>query len=407
MLMAEPADQTHQFVKPPRFELRLSLLFAAIFVAPGVHLPYFPLWLNSLGLDSTQIALVLSAPLFLRLLTTPLITALADRVADRAHVLIAMTGASLFLSLGYLLEPAYLPVLGISVLLQIVWTPHAPLVDSLVISGVRRFGTDYPTIRKWGSFAFLTSNLAGGAILGWAGAGAVPVLIVFGLAVAFLMSMAAPRLGRPRRASPLSAAGMRTAPSLLAPGLLLFVAGAGIINSSHGFLYSFGSIYWSQSGVGETAIGLLWGWAVVAEIALMMVFTRLFGRFSARSVLMLAGLAAAVRWGAMPLVVPLDGGLFAFFALQSLHSLSTGLILIGVPKMIAATVGEDQMGAAQGVVFLGNGLAMASITLASGPLYERVGPGGFHVMAATAIAGLVLVAVSGRFSPKAGRSAER
>ena len=38
-----------------------------------------------------EIAVILSAPMFLRVVTTPLITAMADRAKDRANVLIAIS----------------------------------------------------------------------------------------------------------------------------------------------------------------------------------------------------------------------------------------------------------------------------------------------------------------------------
>ena len=47
--------------------------------------------------------------------TTPFITALADRVSDRAYVLIAMVGATALLSLAYWMEPTYALVLGAAI----------------------------------------------------------------------------------------------------------------------------------------------------------------------------------------------------------------------------------------------------------------------------------------------------
>jgi PPP family 3-phenylpropionic acid transporter len=338
--------------------------------------------------------------------STPFITALADRVSDRAYVLIATVGATALLSLGYLLEPTYALVLAVSILIQIVWTPHAPLADSLALSGVRRFGTDYPRIRKWGSVAFLTANLVGGAILGVTGPSAVPIIITTGLTAAFVVSLLAPRLGRPRQPSPLSAAKLRDAPNvMLSQRFLLFIAGAALINASHGFLYSFGSIYWRSIGIGETAIGMLWAGAVLAEICMMLVYQRLFGRLSAPAVLAIAGCASLLRWILFPLAGSLGGGAAAFLAIQTLHSMSTGLILLGVPKMVAETIGEEKMGAAQGLVFFGNGLAMGLVTLASGSLYASLGAAGFYVMAGTACVGLVLIGLS--FSPRARPPAEK
>jgi PPP family 3-phenylpropionic acid transporter len=398
--MAEPATPPETFVKPPHFELRTSMIYGAIFIAPGFHLPYFPLWLQENGFDASQIAIALSAPLFLRLFTTPMITALADRLPERAHVLIAVVAASALLSLGYLLPPTFALVLAISVVLQIVWTPHAPLTDSVVLSGVRRFGVDYAATRKWGSVSFLCANFFGGLIVGHFGAGSVPIIITLGLFVAFAASLATPRLGRPRRASPLSGAEMLQAPALLTRSFVTIVAAAGIINASHGLLFSFGTIYWREAGIDERLIGLLWAFMVLCEIALLVVFTRLFGRLTAPRLLLIAGMAAMVRWVMFPLIEPLGLGLAGYLVSQCLHAFSTGFLLLGVPKLLAETVGEERMGAAQGAAFFANGLAMGLVMLASGWIYSGLGSGGFYLMAGVAALGTALLVF---VSPRAPR----
>ena len=399
--MSLPPLQPEQLVKPRHFEFRISLIFAALFIPLGVHLPYFPLWLEAKGFDAEEIGIILAAPMFLRILTTPVLTALADRARDRANVLIVLVVASLVLSLGYFLPPIYATVLLVSLALQIVWSSHSPLADSLALSGVRRFGSSYPAMRIWGSMAFLIANFAGGAILAATSADAVPWMITIGLAGTLVASLFAPRLGKPRRASPLSAADLQdSAPKLLNRYFLLIVAGVGVINASHGFLFGFVSIYWKSIGISETVLGLLWAFAVVAEVGIFLVFTRVFGSLSATAVLGIAGIAAVVRWTAFPLIDPLGLGVPGFFVVQSLHALSTGLFLIGLQKVIAETVPEERTGAAQGVAFFANGFAMATVTLLSGPLYEWFGVDGFYVMAAIALVGLGLIALAARSAPE-------
>lgn len=391
--MAAQAPAPDFFVKPPHFELRMSLIYGTMFIPNGTHLPFFPLWLERAGLDATQIAFVLSAPIFLRIVTTPFITAFADKVRERAHVLIGTIALSLVLSLGYLPQPGYMVILLLSLALQVFWSAQTPLADSLALSGMRRFGVDYAGMRKWGSASFLVSSLAVGAVLGFTGAWAVPAIISAGFCISLIASFFAPRLGRPRRASPLSVGRMAdVSGSLLDRRFLLFVAGAGLINASHGLLNAFGTIYWTEAGISESTIGLFWAIGVGAELALMMSFRRLFGRRSAPALLMISGGGAALRWALLPLVVPLGGGAGAFFLIQMLHALSTGLGLVAVAKLVAEMIGEEKLGSAQSVVFLGNSLTMAIVTLAAGPLYERLGGDGFFVMAATALAGLLLAA---------------
>lgn len=391
-----PPDQR---AKPRHFELRISLIFAFLFIPQGVHLPFFPVWLESKGYDAAQIALILSLPMFLRVVTTPFVTAFADRARDRANILIVLVAVALALASGYLLFDGYAAVLAISILLAVAWTPHSPLTDSLALSGVRRFGSNYARMRIWGSTAFLFANLAGGVIVSRAGAAIVPFLIVAGLAGTLVAAAAAPRLGRPRLASPLSATDLPAAPSLMSRHFLPLVGGAGLITSSHAFLYGFSSIYWKSLGIAESTVGILWAWSVICEVGLFLVFARLFGHLSATALISVSGAFAVLRWLAFPLVWPSGFGVPGFFAVQALHAFSTGMMLIAVQKLIAESVPEERTGAAQGIAFFANGMSMALFTLASGPLYDRFGAGGFLAMAAVAAVGLTLVASARRSAP--------
>ena len=219
------------------------------------------------------------------------------------------------LSCGFFLPPAYGVVLAVSLALSVVWTPHAPLVDSLALSGVRRFGSNYTSMRIWGSISFLAANLVGGMILSWTSPQAVPVIMTASLArrAAGGADRAAPRAAR-GRASPLSVEGLQDAPKLLNRYFVLFVTGAGVISGSHGFMYGFVSIYWKSIGLGDTLMGFLWAFAVVSEVCAFLAFTRLFGRFRATTLLTMSGIAAIVRWIAYPLVWPLGLGVPGFFA---------------------------------------------------------------------------------------------
>ena len=155
-------------------------------------------------------------------------------------------------------------------------------------------------------------------VLAATSADAVPVMISFGLFATLAAAFVTPRLGRPRRASPLSAAELQdAAPKLFNRYFLLFVAGVGVINASHGLLFGFVSIYWKGIGISDTVIGLLWAWAVVCEVGIFLVFNRVFGSISASAVLAIAGVAAILRWIAYPLIEPLGLGVPGFFGVQT------------------------------------------------------------------------------------------
>src|SRR5687768_8464338 len=63
--------------------LRLSLFYAAYFLTLGIQLPFWPVWLESRGLGPGEIGVVLSAALWVRIVTIPAAGVLADRTGSR------------------------------------------------------------------------------------------------------------------------------------------------------------------------------------------------------------------------------------------------------------------------------------------------------------------------------------
>lgn len=381
---------------PPRaFGPRMALIYSVFFAYVGLYLPYYPLWLKESGLDAGQISLILSLPLLLRIFTSGQISAFADRIAERANVLIALfAGAAIFVSLLPFVE-GFWPILAVTLALALFNNPIQPVSDSITLSGVRRFGADYGRIRLWGSVVFILTNLAGGLLLAQSGAGAVLGALIAIAWAGLLLSPLTPRLGRPRK--PASAGDIANASALrllTKRRFMLVTLGCWLAQSTHAFLYSFGSIYWADAGYSGNAIGAFWAVGVIAEILLFHFSRRVFGRVSPVTLAAIGAAGAAIRWAAMPL----EPGFAGFLLLQTLHGLSFGATHLGLMHFLNEAVPEERMGAAQGVGFVLGAGFMAAGVYASGPLYAWAGIHGYLAMAAMAAGSLALL-LAGRSSP--------
>jgi PPP family 3-phenylpropionic acid transporter len=396
-----PPLSPQQQVKPRHFELRMSLVFVAVFMPNGFYLPYFPLWLRESGFGPEQIAVLIAAPMFVRVAAGPTVSALADRAPDRAPVLMLLALLAAGSACGYLLPPVYSLVLCVSLVFSIFWGPHNPLADSLALSGVRRYGSEYPKMRVWGSVSFLSANIFGGWVINRAGVQTFPWLLLGALVTIVLVCLIAPRLGRPRRPA-LDPAEIlpRAAPVFRDPYFVLFLLSSALAQASHAQLYTFGTIYWESVGIGGTAIGFLWAFSVMAEVAMFAVFQRVFGRVSAPLVLAIGAVAGMARWGLLPLVHPFGAGTAGFFVLQGMHAFSFSAVFLATQKMLAETVPEPRIGAAQGASYFANNTLLAVLTLAAGPLYRSFGPGSFATMAGVSAVGFILAVACVRLAPE-------
>jgi PPP family 3-phenylpropionic acid transporter len=366
------------------FAWRLGLLYAALFLVVGCYLPYLPVWLSWRRLGADQIAVLLAAPLFTRILFTPAIGFAADRLGDRRKILIGLAWGSL---ISFLLLWAA-PMLLATMLLAINWTTIMPLIETVAVSGIRFRALDYGRVRLWGSISFIVASLGAGFVIGWVGPGAVMPLLVAAAGLVILgVHLLPPELteSASTRTSAPRGPKLKDAVDLFrAPLFLLFLLAASCVQASHALYYSFGSLHWRAQGIPAGAIGALWSVGVVAEVALFAVSGRVIAYCGTVRLLMLAGLAAALRWACMAI----DPPLLLTALLQTLHAMSFGAAHLAAIHFMVHAVPSDRAATAQGLyAAVVAGLVLGLVTIACGPLYRTFAGEAYAAMAMLALIG--------------------
>ena len=253
------------------FAVRLALFYGAIFILIGVFLPYFPVWLNARGLTAGEIGIVLSAPLFVRVLVTPAISFMADKSGNRRLMVIGLSWGALLAGLLFLAAGSFWPILATVILFALFWTSIMPLTEAVAMQGVRSAGLDYGRMRLWGSLSFIAASVGGGtAIQIW---GSDAALWIF-IAATFLVALIAFALPSPtgkgwlRAAAPVPEIRLADALALARnPLFLALLLATALVQGSHAIYYAFGTLHWRSVGISMTDIGQLWAMGVVAEIA--------------------------------------------------------------------------------------------------------------------------------------------
>src|SRR5260221_8347024 len=78
---------------------RLAALYVALFILPGIQMPFFPVWLKAKDVDARLIGIVLAVPMVARVLAIPIIAREADRRdAVRAALILAGVGSGVGLT---------------------------------------------------------------------------------------------------------------------------------------------------------------------------------------------------------------------------------------------------------------------------------------------------------------------
>jgi PPP family 3-phenylpropionic acid transporter len=365
-----------------RFAIRLALFYGAIFALIGCHLPFFPVWLNAVGIDATWIGIIAAVPPVTRFTILPLVTGLAER---RAAVRGAMMLTAVATTLGFAAigtQHAPIAVFLAYALTAAVWTPMIPLTDAYALRGVVRYGLDYGPVRLWGSAAFVVGALGCGLFadiiaarhLIWmiAAIAALGALISFGLQP--LETRKAPALVQHR-----SNVLLRDA------SFLAIIAASALIQSSHSAYYIFGSITWQLAGLGGLTIAALWALGVVAEIVVFALSPR-FTLYPS-TLVMIGGCGAVVRW----LITAQEPPVAVLAVVQLGHGLSYGLTQVGIMGLMVRHVPVQVMTRAQGYLAACGGIVASSASILSGAAYARYGQGVYYAMAVMALSGAIVM----------------
>lgn len=369
--------------------LQLGLFYCAVFIGTGVSLPYMPLWFEAKGLSGAQIGLILAAPMLARILVTPAMAVWADGFAlRRTPILLFGLAAGLFYGLIGVTQGFWIWlacwVAAASCLSTII-----PLADVLSMKRARIEGFNYGHARGLGSVAFVAANVGMGALLSWIR----PDLILVWTALAAVAAGLAARVLLP--ADPVHEGGERPGRRDRWRGIsdlvrnrpfMLAVIATGLIQATHAFYYAFSSLLWTAQGLPKATIGLLWATGVAVEVAFMWFLEPWRRKIGPERLVIIGGLAAVLRWTAYAFSPPL----WLLFPLQGLHALSFAAVFMASLQLIERSAPVHSASSAQTIssAFSG-GLVIGLATLASGPLYDAVGPRGYLAMSALALVGLV------------------
>ena len=83
------------------FAPRLAAFYVAIFIVLGIHLPFFPLWLEAKGFSAGMIGFVLAIPMIVRVAAIPYVAREADR-RDALRAAIIVTSIATVIGYGLL-----------------------------------------------------------------------------------------------------------------------------------------------------------------------------------------------------------------------------------------------------------------------------------------------------------------
>jgi PPP family 3-phenylpropionic acid transporter len=372
--------------------LHTTAFYMALFMALGVHAPFWPLWLEAWGLTAAEVATFVALGTGVRVVAGLAIPALADRLDRRRDTIVvcAVVAAAGFVAHLWITEKAAL--LGATLLTGAAFAAIGPVAEALGVAAARVWGFPYAETRGLGSIGFLAGNLAVGALIARAGVNLALWWIVACLALVVVLVVRHPGGGRAQGQPPprLGEIGALIAQPVFA----LFVAAVAATQASHAVFFALATVRWAGLGIGPATIGGLWAASVAAEIVFMVAIgSWAVARLGPVGAIAVSGAAGVLRWGAMAF----DPPVWALWPLQATHALTFALGHLGAIAFITRAVPPRYGASAQGAMAsLATGSLLFLAMALAAALYGAIGGGVYWIAAALSAAGLGLSTVLAR-----------
>ena len=348
---------------------RLSSFYFFYFSALGVLVPFWALYLQSLGFTSVQIGELMAIPMATKFVAPYLWGWIGDHTGKRLTI---VRSGSLAAFLTFLLVFWLTSFSGLAVamaLFSFFWNAVLPQIEVITFRYLGKESPKYSRVRVWGSIGFIATVVLLGFVVEQQGPGSIlPVLafLYFGIWVAALL---VPDQG----AESHEPSDHFMLALLKQPAVIAFLVSGFLMQMSHGAYYTFYSIYLEGVGYSKGIIGQLWGLGVLAEVVLYILFMhRLLVRFGAAKLLFASLVLAAIRW---VLVGTFSESIFILVFAQLFHAATFGSFHAAAVFYVNHAFPLKLHGRAQAVYSsVSFGAGGASGALASGFLWDIAGP---------------------------------
>lgn len=364
---------------------KLSGFYFFYFASLGVLVPYWSLYLKSLGFSSLAIG-ALVAILPATKLVAPYICGWLADYTRRSMLIIRVSSILALISFSLVFISQQLLWLTFAMLLfSFFWNATLPQFEAMTLNHLGEDSHHYSMIRLWGSLGFIVIVVLIGDLLQTHGADVIPLVVLFTFLCILLFSFIVPeKLNTPHADhSPIWHV-------IKQPKVMAFLVVCFLMLCSHGPYYTFYTIYLEEQGYSSHMIGILWAVGVIAEIIIFLLMHRLLPAFGARKLLVVTLLLTTMRWLIIGFFVD---NLAMLLLAQLIHAFSFGAFhSVGISLVHEYFTGSHQ-GRGQALyssMSFGAGVAVGS--LVSGMLWDQWGASVLFVFASCCtVAALIIV----------------
>ncbi|WP_296833163.1 MFS transporter [Thiomicrospira sp.] len=271
---------------------RLSTYYFFYFTLFGTLLPFFGLYMQSLGFSAWQIGQVMAVLIGTKIVAPYIWGWLADQTGHMMRWVRVCIGFASLASIGLLWTQSFEGVLLVVALFSFFWHGGLPLFEAYTFSQLGSQKARYGKVRLWGSIGFIVAVLALGELFTrWELAGFPWVIL--GLFVALWLTS---WTLKDHAQMPTDETDNQFWVIARSPIVWSLLAVSFLIQFSHGTYYNFFSIDLASYGYSKSLIAGLWALGVTAEIFVFFWMVHLFAHYRVRALILASLILTLIRW---------------------------------------------------------------------------------------------------------------
>ena len=363
---------------------KLSGFYFFYFASLGVLVPYWSLYLKSLGFSSLAIGALIAILPATKLVAPYIWGWLADHTRRSMLIIRVSSLLALVTFLLVFISQELWWLTFVMLLFSFFWNATLPQFEAMTLNHLGEDSHHYSMIRLWGSLGFIVIVVLIGDLLQTHGADVIPLVVFSTFVLILLFSFIVPeKLNTPHSDhSPIWHV-------IKQPKVMAFLVVCFLMLCSHGPYYTFYTIFLEEQGYSSHMIGVLWAVGVIAEVIIFLLMHRMLPAYGARTLLIVTLLLTTIRWLLIGFFVE---DLPMLFLAQLIHAFSFGMFhSVGISLVHEYFTGSHQ-GRGQALyssVSFGAGVAVGS--LISGMLWDKWGASVLFAFASCCTVGALLI----------------
>lgn len=346
---------------------RLSGFYFLFFITVGGFMPYWSLYLKSLGMDAEAIGILSAIVVVTKIFSSFIWGWVVDHTGKRIQII---RYTSLFSMLSFCFVLFYNDFWTLFIILfifSIFWSAALPQIEAVTLSHLGDESNSYTVVRIWGSISFIIAVLALGQFFDQNPIKFLLPILIGSMCLVWIHSLFIPEISSSNDinndASFKSIIFKRHVIALL---IVCF-----LVQASHGPYYTFFSIYLEEHKYSNSFIGTAWALGVLAEVIIYVFIHRVISKYNLRLLMISTLILTTIRW---LLIAWFVDNVFILLIAQSLHAASFGVYHAVAIQYIHKEFKDQHQGRGQALyssISFGAGLALGS--LISGYLWDSIG----------------------------------